>query len=104
MTSLSTASLASLWLLLFSVGVSLSWNYSSAWEATVLQIPFLQSEGRHIIYPDSSSDSPFDDKFDKFANWVLGHFQTPGLAVAVLRGDGTFTKVCTHLGSLSQSY
>lgn len=41
----------------------------------------------------TQSGSPFDANFDRRVNWALEHFNIPGLAVAVIRGD-TFFKVC----------
>ncbi len=45
---------------------------------------------------DSSSEkrNPLDAKFDDLANHALKEWKTPGLSVAVINGDSTFTKVC----------
>jgi CubicO group peptidase (beta-lactamase class C family) len=67
------------------------WN---AYRCDAAQIPL----GSHKLHqPSTSLSSPLDDKFEKLVNWTLEHFQTPGLAVAVIRGNDTFLKVSMRI-------
>ncbi|KAL1963322.1 hypothetical protein VTN77DRAFT_8443 [Rasamsonia byssochlamydoides] len=45
-----------------------------------------------LAQQSSTSRSPLDDEFEKAVNWTLEHFRTPGLSIAVVRGNDTFTK------------
>ena len=48
-----------------------------------------------LQYPLVSSDtSPFDKAFDSLAQENLERWQMPGLAIAVIDHDRTFSKVC----------
>jgi hypothetical protein len=38
-------------------------------------------------------NNPFDDKFEKRVNWLLDHFNVPGLSIAVVTGNQTFLRV-----------
>lgn len=48
---------------------------------------------------DSSKEErdPLDAKFDDLVNHALKEWKTPGLSVAVVNGDSTFTKVCRFI-------
>lgn len=47
----------------------------------------------------SSQPSPLNDDFEKVVNSTLDHFRTPGLAIAVVRGNETFVKVSSSVAS-----
>ena len=45
-----------------------------------------------LTAPDAS---PFTPEFDKLVAETLAHWHTPGISVAVMNGDKTFSKVCS---------
>ena len=47
--------------------------------------------------------SPFTANFDKLVSQELDHWHTPGLAIAVIDGEDTFSKVWTSLPNKSGS-
>ena len=44
-----------------------------------------------LTVPDAS---PFTPDFDKLVVDTLDHWHTPGISIAVIDGDKTFSKVC----------
>lgn len=48
-----------------------------------------------LQFPLSRPDtSPFNANFDTLVAETLAHWHTPGISVAVIDGDQTFSKVC----------
>ena len=43
--------------------------------------------------------SPFTTDFDEFVADTLDHWHVPGLSIAVLDGDKTFSKACSSMAS-----
>lgn len=54
---------------------------------------------RPLLAHQDQSRTPLDEVFDQKAKWALEHFEIPGLAVSVVRGD-VFSKV-SHVSQLS---
>lgn len=50
-----------------------------------------------LQFPLSTGDtSPFNPNFDTLVAETLAHWHTPGIAIAVIDGDQTFSKVYTR--------
>jgi hypothetical protein len=44
-----------------------------------------------------NDQSPFDRDFDALASQTLEHWRMPGLAIAAIDGNKTFSKVCNFV-------
>lgn len=55
-------------------------------------LPAIGLGARQVPLTDSTS-SPFTASFDKLVSENLDRWHTPGLAMAVIQGDDTFSKV-----------
>ena len=50
---------------------------------------------QHILGSETTVDGPFDKAFDEFVEDTLAIFHVPGLSVAVVDGEHTYSKVTT---------
>jgi hypothetical protein len=44
-----------------------------------------------------STNNPLDERFERRVEWMLDHFQLPGLSIAVVTGNDTFLRVSLNL-------
>lgn len=55
--------------------------------------PAIALGAQQVPLTDPTTSSPFTASFDKLVSQDLERWNTPGLAVAVVNGDDTFSKV-----------
>jgi hypothetical protein len=54
------------------------------------QQPFSYDTLKH---PSKQAHNPLDEKFERRVEWMLEHFNVPGLSIAVVNGNDTFLQV-----------
>lgn len=57
-------------------------------------LAFSALSGAYQILLTAPDDFPFTPEFDKLVADTLDHWHTPGISIAVVDGDKTFSKVC----------
>lgn len=64
--------------------------------SSLVSLPVVTLGVQQMPLADQTS-SPFTSSFDKLVSQNLDHWHTPGLAIAVIHGEDTFSKVRNSL-------
>lgn len=63
-------------------------------------VSFLPAQTTNVPFPESSpAISPFSPEFEELVHRSMHHLHVPGLAVAIVDGDNTFSRVSLSLHS-----
>lgn len=69
---------------------------------SLVSLPVVTLGVQQMPLADQTS-SPFTSSFDKLVSQNLDHWHTPGLAIAVIHGEDTFSKVRISLCKIGGS-